>query len=150
MSKSINELQNENNALTQQLTSCNKTKNSLTSEKNNLSKKISELNQNNQKLQKLANKVPEIQNYLQSCKALESKHNEHKDQSSKYENILHDIKHLAEHAPEILQKACKVIQKGEDIIEKIHFPNITSTIEELEPYVDAMCKIVDEFTATSN
>ena len=125
MAKSINELQNENEALTQQLIASHK--------------KVQELsNQSDPKLQELKKSLPDIKNALESYRVLQEKHEALKNESKN--GIIDELKYLMDNLPKFIISVCS---KEESIKEKLEileiFPQFKPIIEKLDFYLDESC-----------
>ncbi len=125
MAKSINELQNENEALTQQLIASHK--------------KVQELsNQSDPKLQELKKSLPDIKNSLESYRVLQEKHEALKNESKN--GIIDELKYLMDNLPKFIISVCS---KEESIKEKLEileiFPQFKPIIEKLNFYLDESC-----------
>ncbi len=125
MAKSINELQNENEALTQQLIASHK--------------KVQELsNQSDPKLQELKKSLPDIKNALESYRVLQEKHEALKNESKN--GIIDELKYLMDNLPKFIISVCS---KEESIKEKLEileiFPQFKPIIEKLNFYLDESC-----------
>ena len=115
MAKSINELQNENESLTQQLVISNK--------------KLQELSsKSDPKLQKLKKSLPDIKNALESYRVLQEKHEVLKNESKN--NIIDELKYLIDNLPKFIDEVCS---KEESIKEKLKILKIFS---QFKPFIE--------------
>ena len=131
MAKSINELQNENEALTQQLIASHK--------------KVKELsNKSDPKLQELKKSLPNIKNTLESYRVLQEKHVALKNESKN--GIIDELKYLIDNLPKFIDEVCS---KEENIKEKLKileiFPQFKPFIEKLDFYLDTSCSFLSSF-----